>query len=322
VRILDLTSSPWQNRPLEIGLVERETGVAKDTLRIWERRYGFPRPIRSGAGRRGYSESDVTKLRLLKRLIDQGYRPKALVCQTVDALRALLDASTARPGGSAPSQSQIRLPSEMLKDSNIGDLSRWIASASETLDVRTFILECVRPLYPQVGEAWADGRLSISCEHLITEQLHAILRQKIALAHYSRSGPRILLTTPPGEKHGLGLLMVQALLACEGVASVSLGPETPAAEIAKCADLIGADIVGLSISGFFGKKAAVRFLQALRALLPAPVDLWVGGAAINGISTPIAGVRFAVDVANEIKAFSRQSRKNTVCEPGQDILRS
>jgi methanogenic corrinoid protein MtbC1 len=210
----------------------------------------------------------------------------------------------------------------MLKDSNIGDLSRWIASASETLDVRTFILECVRPLYPQVGEAWADGRLSISCEHLITEQLHAILRQKIALAHYSRSGPRILLTTPPGEKHGLGLLMVQALLACEGVASVSLGPETPAAEIAKCADLIGADIVGLSISGFFGKKAAVRFLQALRALLPAPVDLWVGGAAINGISTPIAGVRFAVDVANEIKAFSRQSRKNTVCEPGQDILRS
>jgi hypothetical protein len=309
MRILDLTSSPSQNRPLEIGLVERETGVAKDTLRIWERRYGFPRPIRSDAGRRGYSESDVTKLRLLKRLIDQGYRPKPLVCQPVDALRALLEASTAKAGGSAPSPSGIPLPLDLLKDSDIGELSRWIASASETLDVRTFVLECVRPLYPQVGEAWADGRLSISCEHLITEQLHAILRQAIATANYSRSGPKILLTTPPGEKHGLGLLMVQALLSCEGTACVSLGPETPAGDIAKCADLIGADIVGISISGFFGTKAAVRFLQALRSLLPAHVDLWAGGTGINEISTPIAGVRFSLDVASEARAFSRHASK-------------
>src|SRR2546429_6664813 len=37
-----------------ISAVERETGLAKDTLRVWERRYGFPRPERDSAGDRRY----------------------------------------------------------------------------------------------------------------------------------------------------------------------------------------------------------------------------------------------------------------------------
>ena len=31
---------------LNISAVERETGLSKDVLRIWERRYGFPEPRR------------------------------------------------------------------------------------------------------------------------------------------------------------------------------------------------------------------------------------------------------------------------------------
>ena len=55
-----------------ITAVERDTGLSKDVLRMWERRYGFPRPERDGNGERLYPAAQVARLRLLKRLMDQG----------------------------------------------------------------------------------------------------------------------------------------------------------------------------------------------------------------------------------------------------------
>ena len=44
-------------------------------------------------------------------------------------------------------------------------------------------------------------------------------------------GPRVLLTTLPGEPHGLGLLMVEALLTLDGCRCLSLGVQTPPGDI-------------------------------------------------------------------------------------------
>src|SRR5947209_13504875 len=49
---------------------ERETGLSKDVLRVWERRYAFPRPKRDAHGERQYSSADVAKLRAIKRLME------------------------------------------------------------------------------------------------------------------------------------------------------------------------------------------------------------------------------------------------------------
>ena len=42
-----MTGKTWS-----IAEVERETGLGKDTLRVWERRYGFPVPQRDRLGER------------------------------------------------------------------------------------------------------------------------------------------------------------------------------------------------------------------------------------------------------------------------------
>ena len=60
---------------LGIAAVERDTGVSKDTLRVWERRYGFPAPVRDDNGDRLYPMSQVERLRLIRRLLDMGCRP-------------------------------------------------------------------------------------------------------------------------------------------------------------------------------------------------------------------------------------------------------
>ena len=46
-----------------IGAIAQEIGLTKDTLRVWERRYGFPQPMRSPGGERLYPQEQVTKLR-------------------------------------------------------------------------------------------------------------------------------------------------------------------------------------------------------------------------------------------------------------------
>ena len=55
-----------------IGAVSRLTGVAPDTLRVWERRYGTVTPFRSESGTRLYNQEDVGRLALIKRLVDGG----------------------------------------------------------------------------------------------------------------------------------------------------------------------------------------------------------------------------------------------------------
>ena len=73
-----------------IGVVERETGIGKDTLRVWERRYGFPLPVRCEGEDRLYPENQVEQLRLIKRLLDSGMRPARVVGLGVVELNALL----------------------------------------------------------------------------------------------------------------------------------------------------------------------------------------------------------------------------------------
>ncbi len=62
-----------------ISAVERETGLSKDTLRAWERRYGFPKPARDARGDRRYSAVQVERLRKIKRLVDAGFRPSKVI---------------------------------------------------------------------------------------------------------------------------------------------------------------------------------------------------------------------------------------------------
>src|SRR5215204_5148703 len=84
-----------------IAAVERDVGLSKDVLRVWERRYGFPKPDRDANGERLYSAGQVLRLRLIKRLMDQGHRPGRLMSISVDELEALAAGSRATVPGVA-----------------------------------------------------------------------------------------------------------------------------------------------------------------------------------------------------------------------------
>src|SRR6476646_9307924 len=84
-----LSKTKIKDPQFTIAAVERDVGLSKDVLRVWERRYGFPAPNRDPNGERVYPVGQVLRLRLIKRLMDKGLRPGRLMAASVEELEAL-----------------------------------------------------------------------------------------------------------------------------------------------------------------------------------------------------------------------------------------
>ena len=71
---------PYEPVELSIGTLSSATGVPVDTLRTWERRYGFPVPTtRTGGSHRRYAAETIVQVRLIVRALELGHRPSAVV---------------------------------------------------------------------------------------------------------------------------------------------------------------------------------------------------------------------------------------------------
>ncbi len=270
-----------------IGAVERDTGLAKDTLRVWERRYGFPQPLRDANGERLYPVEQVERLRLIKRLLDQGFRPGRLLAAGDEELAALAAAPAEAPA--APADAALREILERVKANDVAGLRATLNQTMHRQGLQYFVLDTVPRLNEAVGEAWMRGEFQVFEEHLYTEQMQSLLRQAIAALPAGRGSPRVVLTTVPDEQHVLGLLMSECLLTLEGATCISLGTQTPLADLPKAAAAHAADIVALSFSAAFPVRQIVPLLDRLRALLPPETALWAGGAGCLRLAPP-AGV--------------------------------
>jgi methanogenic corrinoid protein MtbC1 len=268
---------------LSIAAVERDTGLSKDTLRVWERRYGFPMPARDAAGERAYTLDQVEKLRIVKRLLDAGHRPGRIVPLPLQELMAL-------------SESTVDAPQRAAEPSGPGDLRRFLdlVRAHDARGLRNeltlllsrhgvarFVIEVVTPLNIAIGDAWLRGQMEIFEEHVYTETVQVVLRQAIASIPQAPGAgrPAVLLATFPGEPHGLGLLMAEAIFALEGCECVSLGVQTPIWDIVLAAAAHGSDIVALGFTGCMNPNQVVDGLTELRGKLPPAQQIWAGGSA-------------------------------------------
>ncbi|MBY0468105.1 MAG: MerR family transcriptional regulator [Burkholderiaceae bacterium] len=279
---------------LAIAAVERDTGLTKDTLRVWERRYGFPQPDRDAHGERAYPLEQVEKLRIVKRLMDGGHRPGRLVPMPFDALVELSESTVDAPRRAHGHRGEPDLKSylALMRAHDMDALRRLLLQAQMRLGLSRFVLDVVLPLNTLVGDAWMRGQLEIFEEHAYTECLQGVLRQALSgipeAAPLDR--PRVLLTTLPGEPHGLGLLLAEALFSLEGARVLSLGVQTPVWDISLAAVAYRCDIVALGFTGCMNPNQVVDGLNELRSKLPAEVELWVGGSAPVLHRRPVEGV--------------------------------
>ncbi|OFA06121.1 MerR family transcriptional regulator [Duganella sp. HH101] len=292
--------------PSTISDVERDTGVAKETLRVWERRYDFPQPLRDPNGERVYPIEQVHKLRLVKRLIDLGYRPGKVIQYSTDELRALTGQAAVSLHGATVPRPELQSYLDLCKSHQMEALRRKLSQALLMMGLKSFVIELVAPLTTLIGEAWAGGSLATFEEHLYTESLTVVMRSAIFAmpqANASNLGaPRIMLTTLPQERHGLGLLMAEAMCVAEGAHCISLGVQTPLLDIVEAARVQRVDIIALSFSVAMNARQALDGLTELHTRLGGGVELWAGGgnAALRRRRPPHVRVYALSDISGAI----------------------
>jgi DNA-binding transcriptional MerR regulator/methylmalonyl-CoA mutase cobalamin-binding subunit len=268
-----------------IAAVERDTGLSKDVLRMWERRYGFPVPSRDSNGERCYPAEQVDRLRQIKRLMDLGHRPGKLIATPQDELASLTSRRSKSVAKDASAEhGQLDELLMLIKQHDTAAYQQAMQQRLARQGLQHFVQDTVAPLTRQVGQYWEDGSFEVFEEHLFTELTKRLLRQAISTLPGGPRSPRILLTSVPEELHVLGLLMVEALLALEGAECIPLGTQMPLLEIARAAQAHRADIVALSFSSAFPQRQISGLLQQLRLVLPEQTALWAGGAGVARIS--------------------------------------
>ena len=289
-----------------IAAVERDTGLSKDVLRVWERRYGFPAPARDAHGERVYPADQVERLRLIKRLMDQGHRPGKLISAAPESLTALPPRRPPRKPSKneSPAADDLEEMLEMIRQHDAAAFQQALQQSLARQGLLSFVQDTVAPLTSRVGQAWEQGNFEVFEEHLFTELTKRQLRQIISSLPVRRGGPRILLTTVPDEKHVLGLLMAEALLALDGADCIPLGTQMPLLDIARAAGAYQADVVALSFSSAFPSRQIPLLLQQLKPILPPGTQLWAGGAGVANMPAT-AGLEYLPSFEDARQALTR-----------------
>ncbi len=271
-----------------IGVVARRTGLKPDLIRAWERRYGAVAPGRTETRRRFYSDEDIERLLLLRRVVSSGRGISQVAGLSNPELAALIEAEPAAyapPAAAAP---------EEIDEVAEAFLGRCLAAA-QRLDVREMELELDRasvllsrthliervlvPLMRRVGDLWHQGALRPIHEHMASSVVRSFLGAMGAACQPEISAPHLVATTPARQRHELGALLAATTAASEGWQVTYLGPDLPPEEIAAAALQKGARAVALSITYPPDDPALIDDLRRLRRLLGPNVILIAGGRA-------------------------------------------
>ena len=273
-----------QKATLSIDDVSRDTGLGKDQLRVWERRYGFPTPLRDAHGERRYSLHQLECLRRVRRLLDQGQRPGQLLspemCQFM-----LADSSSI-----AEESEDQKMAGDWLSMEH-QQLRQLLRQKMEQHSIEELLSLVVEPLMQVVGNRWASGRLAIFEEHRVSQLLNTLLGHCMLQLDTRQDMPCVVFSTVPGERHQLGLLMTELTMCQQGCRTINLGPEMPIDELVSAAEAHHASYIALSFSNIMNRKQVVNALESLLELCPDTITVMAGGRGVASLRRLPAGIK-------------------------------
>lgn len=318
-----------------MSVITRRTGLTSHAVRVWEKRYNAVTPGRTDTNRRLYSDADIDRLRLLHAATMAGHSIGTIAHATNAQLEQLLnDASNLQPlkrplsdtakssGADAEDmlqalQLRARASIEGLKDI---ELDAVLGEANALLSRPMLLDKFLAPLLDWLGQSWHAGKLRVTHEHFAS----AIIRHFLITLRSSyapqKNAPVLVVTTPVGQYHEIGALIVAEVAASEGWHVIYMGAALPAEDIGLIARETGAAAIALSILYPPDDPMLARDLRELdKRYLPAETALIVGGqgaAAYGAVLDETSAMRVADMV--ELRAVLAQVRQ----QRGRDLLSS
>jgi methanogenic corrinoid protein MtbC1 len=270
---------------LNIGALAQAVDIPAETLRTWERRYGFPTAKRTPSGHRRYSPDVRERLLLVKELLAQGHRPSTVLSWSLDRLEEELGQRAGVSTARAQAKTGLsNIEGDELVEQALARSRRYDASGFDQILRRawseqgasSFISNFMCPLLERVGDAWAQGSITVAQEHFSSERVRIFLAERWRPLAEANNGPLAVFATLPGEHHVLGLHMLTLLAAVGGARVSFLGADTPVSQLALAAREQFAASVAVSISSSAQVSEVRRALSQLRQEL-GQIPLIAGG---------------------------------------------
>ncbi|MBA57403.1 MAG: hypothetical protein CMK89_23385 [Pseudomonadales bacterium] len=266
-----------------IQSVAEKTGLTPDVIRIWERRYNVVAPERTPSNQRLYSDDDIERLNLLRRVTEQGRRISAIANLTNEELKDITD--TLRPQSRPLTNSNLDVQQsisdaiEAITELDPIQLERILGQAFISLGSVGFMMSFIAPLMDQVGDLWRTGAVRTCQEHFSSAHVRSFLGRYMLESNTDTKGPRLIAATLPGQLHELGATMSAVVAAQIGWNVIYLGAAVPLEEILFSAECKDARAIGISLGYPMDDPKIPLMLEELVQGLPKKCQLLVGGSS-------------------------------------------
>ena len=294
-----------------LKVVLKETGIAADTLRAWERRYGLPMPQRSAGGHRLYSQRDIETIKWLMKRQEDGLS----ISRAVDLWNEQLSSGTDPLAGVVPTAAALPSPSQS-PDTTLDTLrAQWVEaclnfseySAEQILNqafslfpIESVCLDVLQKGMSEIGRRWYENRASVQQEHFASA---LAMRRLDALLNASPAPTRqhtVLVGCPPEEWHAFTPLLLALLLRRRGLNVIYLGANIPADQFTDTIKNIKANLVVLVAQQLV---TAATLQQTARALSSQNLSIAFGGRIFNihdGLPASIPGYFLGPDLLSAL----------------------
>ncbi|BBO76066.1 hypothetical protein DSCW_34830 [Desulfosarcina widdelii] len=300
-----------------IKYVAHRTGLKPYLIRSWEARYQAVCPRRSSNQRRCFTDSDIERLRLLKRAVDQGHPISTVASLSEEDLARLLNKAGEADLARGVSRDAAILPPAPHLDSGqvlevaLSHINRLDAASLETvlndaaveMPRQAFLQGVVLPIFEKIGDLWRNGKMKIVGEHLASVVVRSLLWDMLRNADVSQEAPRIVVATPVGHWHEFGALAAAVAASESGWRAVYFGPNLPAEELAYTARQLNARALALSLCHRVKDNRLAPELRKLRRLVGSRLPIFVGGPGIDIV--PIRKLRCGMIVARDLDEFRK-----------------
>lgn len=246
--------------------LENLSGIKAHTIRIWEQRYSFLKPNRTGTNIRVYSNDELKKLLNVALLNKFGFK--------ISHIDKMNDGEINQKVLSLNQQEAmqdriINLLIQSMVDLDVESFESVLDDFIKAKGIEKTISQIIFPFLEKIGILWLTNHIIPAQEHLVSN----IIRQKLIVGIENvrstiKTNKSVLLFLPETEYHELSLLFMNYMLKSRGVNTIYLGCSIPLRDVEYLAKLKKPDYIYTHLTSVGTRFNFHRFIDNLAQLFP------------------------------------------------------